>query len=172
MWRSRTSTVVILFFLMALPIAQNAWYWPQLPNRVATHFDADGDADSWMTKANATLLMCGIQVGMPLLLVGLAWIIPTMPGSSINIPHRAYWLHPDRRGDSLIWIRGLLLSMAVLTSLLTMVIAHLTFVANVAGNELQVGRAGLALAVYIACVVALIVRLFWRFRMPKEAMSY
>jgi hypothetical protein len=33
--------------LIVVAIVQNAWYWPQLPQRVATHFGIDGQPNAW-----------------------------------------------------------------------------------------------------------------------------
>lgn len=88
---------------MLLSLGQHAWYWPQLPDRVATHFGIDGQPNDWMSRTSSTLMLCGIQLGLPLFLAGVMSLANRLPDSMINIPHREYWLHPDRRAATSLW---------------------------------------------------------------------
>ncbi len=62
-----------------LAVAQNAWYWGQLPDRVATHFNLEGTPNDWMTKTNATIMMSGFQIGMPFLLIAITLLAARLP---------------------------------------------------------------------------------------------
>ena len=159
----------ILVVLTVVSAVQHAWYWPQLPDRVATHWGFDGQPNGWMTRTGATLTLCGIQIGMPLFLAAVTSLASRLPDSMMNIPNREYWLHPDRRSATLEWMNRMMAWIAVLTSLFMIVIGHLAFTANKAGGGLDTGVFVGALVAYLACVFSLAGRSLYRFRMPRSA---
>lgn len=69
----------------------------QLPERVASHFGFAGQADSWMSRQAYLLLMVLWGLGIPCLLLSVAWMIRKLPAGMVNLPHRNYWLAPERR---------------------------------------------------------------------------
>jgi uncharacterized membrane protein YhfC len=68
----------------------------RLPEHVTTHFGDGGALNSWMTRTNQIKLMMGIGLGFPLFLI-LAFVGVRARGGGLNIPHRDYWLAPERR---------------------------------------------------------------------------
>jgi uncharacterized membrane protein len=69
----------------------------QLPERVASHFNFEGQADSWTSRPVYLALMAVWGLGISWLLMSVAWMIRRLPASVINLPHRDYWLAPERR---------------------------------------------------------------------------
>ncbi len=68
----RTRLLIVLVGLGLTAIVQNAWYLNRLPDRVAIHFGADGQPDSWLDKFPASLMMLALQIGLPWMLNGIA----------------------------------------------------------------------------------------------------
>jgi hypothetical protein len=73
----------------------------QLPERVASHFNAEEMPDGWVLRDSYLWSMAGMAVGMAAFLVGIFYSIRFFPPSLINLPHRDYWLAPDRRRETL-----------------------------------------------------------------------
>lgn len=166
MERSRIYAIWGLWFLTFLGVCQHSWYWPQLPAKVATHFGADGQPNDWMSKENATLVLLGFQVLFPWVLAGLGRLIGVLPISVINIPHREYWLHPERRDATLSWMGGYLAWTAVATGLLMTVLAHFTFRANVKDAGLEMAPFLCFVVGYLVVILAMTVVNLRRFRLP------
>jgi uncharacterized membrane protein len=61
---------------------------PQLPDRVATHFNGRGQPDGWMSRPAHLPLMAMFGLGFPLLIAGICFVIRFLPDSGLNIPHR------------------------------------------------------------------------------------
>jgi hypothetical protein len=97
----------IIAVAVAIGLALQVWYWPQLPEKMATHFDAQGNADDWMDKQSATALSCSLVVLVPLFFIGINLLIRWLPTSLINLPHREFWLSEERREESLGFCGGL-----------------------------------------------------------------
>ncbi len=165
---STMRALTLLFVLTIVSGAQHAWYWPQLPDRIATHWGIDGQPNDWMTRTAATLTLCGLQIGVPLFLVAVTWLACRMPDSMLNIPNREYWLQPDRRAVTLQWMKRMLAWIAVLTSLCMIGIGHLAFIANKTGGGLNVGLFWAVLGAYLACVFSIAGRSLFRFQMPRS----
>jgi uncharacterized membrane protein len=163
---SRNIAVLTVFGLVAAGLGMQTWYWGQLPDRIATHFGIDGSPNEWMSKANATLLLCGVQVGLPLLLLGIALSLSKIPNSLINIPNREYWLQADRREASLGHMQNMLAWIAVLVAIEINAIVHLTFLANRDGTGLNKGLFVGILLTFLAAIFTIAGTSMWRFRMP------
>lgn len=72
-----------------------------LPPRVASHFNLAGDPDGWMTRGAYLATIAVVAVLPALLMAGLAWLLPSVPNSLINLPHKEYWLSAERRAATL-----------------------------------------------------------------------
>jgi uncharacterized membrane protein len=97
----------LLFVLLALYAAVHfSYYYPQLPGIIASHFDARGVANGWQTKP----AFFGVFVAMSALSVmigfGLAAIIGAVPMQLINLPNKQYWLAPERRTETLEYLKA------------------------------------------------------------------
>ena len=147
-------------------VGQNIWYWNQLPEKVATHFGLSGQPDAWMDRTRATLLMLGVQLGLPWLLVGIGLLTRFMPATLINIPHREYWLRPERRAYTLANLLHFVTVVAVTVALFMIAINHLTFVANMRGQALNLRAFAIVLVLYIAGIILMIAGVWRRFKVP------
>lgn len=83
--------------------------YEELPPRVASHFDLYGNANGWMSRASATGITVAIAVIVPAVIIGSMGGAGRIPISFINLPHRDYWLAPERRQAAL----GVLLRFAI-----------------------------------------------------------
>ena len=71
-------------------ILQAVFFWPHLPDEVASHFNAVGQADGWMSKTAFVAVTLLIQIGLAAMMLGFGWLIKVLPTSMINIPNREY----------------------------------------------------------------------------------
>ncbi len=83
-------------------VAYLAYSAQWLPERVASHFGLDFNANSWMPRP-VHLVLIGI---VPLLFVGVfsALRLLPLPAGCFNLPHREYWLSPERRAGTVAFI--------------------------------------------------------------------
>lgn len=164
---SRQLAYSLLAGLTVFSFAQHAWYWSQLPEKVATHFGIDGQPNDWMSRDSATIVLAGFQVIIPLMLISITSAARRLPDSMINIPNRDYWLTGDRRNDTLAYVSTMMAWIAVMTAAFMSVIAHLTFRANTTGVGLNMPVFGTALVTYLAAVFTIAGFSLRRFRVPR-----
>jgi uncharacterized membrane protein len=108
--KNRTVAWMCLGAIAAAALAGVAWYYPRLPDMVASHFNARGEADGWTGKQSFALMQAGAIGFVALVFVPLVLFLPRIPKSMVNLPHRDYWLAPERAdqtcrevGDTLLW---------------------------------------------------------------------
>jgi uncharacterized membrane protein len=98
--RSFLSSSALLLFLVLFAFLHNAYYAPQLPPVVASHFDGSGNPNGWMPRQAFSLLYAGLIV----LLAGMFLLtgrrIDRVPDRMVNLPNKAYWLDPSRREET------------------------------------------------------------------------
>jgi uncharacterized membrane protein len=84
-------------FLILVCLLMMAYYYPQMPQRMASHFAADGRVNGWQSRDAFFVLM--LLVTSTSAIVGfLAPLqIAARSNARINLPHRDYWLAPERR---------------------------------------------------------------------------
>jgi uncharacterized membrane protein len=91
---------VIFIFLLALGVLQCAHVYPQLPERVASHFTADGRPNGWQPKQDF-FLVPAIVVGVTVLISFLLPVVlAQLPPEMINLPNKRYWLAEERRKET------------------------------------------------------------------------
>ncbi len=171
--RTKESIALLLYKILAVlslvAIAQNAIYWTQLPEQVATHFGVNGQPDAWMSRNAATAVMVVLQLVMPWFFVGIGYILKFTPISLISVPHREYWFDAERKDASLVKMQRFLTAFAGCMSLFIMAINHLTFKANLNGGGLNMTAFGLVLVMFLSGVGIMVINLLRRFQLPRSA---
>ncbi len=101
-----------------------------LPERLATHFGEDGEANGWMTRAGHVRFILGFGLGVPLFILAVSAMVARLGGKGLNIPNRDYWLAPERRAQTLAFMQRRLVWFACLLVLFFALINHLILSAN------------------------------------------
>jgi len=108
--------------LLAAPFALLLWLWgrlawiyPALPGRIPTHFGASGRVDGWMSPQAFVLFNGIVPALMLVVLLGCELLVGRLPARWINVPHRDYWLAPERIEETRRKILANLAGVATLT---------------------------------------------------------
>lgn len=88
-----------------------------LPERIATHFDAAGNADGWMSRSTHISAFLAFGFGISAFLLGLVYAIRFFPASTLNIPHADYWRLPAHHARACAFIFNHALWLAALNTL-------------------------------------------------------
>ncbi|MGC2830973.1 MAG: DUF1648 domain-containing protein [Candidatus Acidiferrum sp.] len=96
-----------IFIVLAVFAAIYFWSnYAQLPDIVASHFNARGVANGWQPKSVFFAFFAGAVAIAAFLTFGVPAIFSKMPSSMINLPHKEYWLAPERRAETLARLNG------------------------------------------------------------------
>jgi hypothetical protein len=160
----RLCSLRVLVAALALAAAFVLLSGQSLPPLVASHFAAGGHADAFMPRVAYLGLMLGMVAGVPLLLVLAQGLVRRVPPRMVSLPHRDYWLAPERAADTLAYLR----SHGVCLSLLLAVFLCYVHWLVVRANGLQPPQFPPApflagLTVFLAAVVVWVGMLLLRF---------
>ena len=96
-----------LFALFVGCAAVFVWFTSeQLPSVVASHFAGSGTANGFMPHRAYLILMLTLVVGLPSLLIVLTWWSLGSSNARINLPNKDYWLAPERKTETVSYLRA------------------------------------------------------------------
>jgi len=87
----------LIFFWSCLAVycATLVYAWLRLPEQVATHFNAGGAPNDWMSRDGFLLFSAGMAIFLTAFFVGLFYSVRFFPPSTLNVPHPEYWRRPE-----------------------------------------------------------------------------
>lgn len=96
----------LFFALTALGVVQYGYYAQRLPEILGSHFGRNGAVNGWQSKAVFFSTELAVVILAAVVGFGIPRIIGAMPVSLINLPNKEFWLGPERREESLFYIRS------------------------------------------------------------------
>jgi hypothetical protein len=143
----------------------------ELPDPVASHFNGQGLADGWMSRAAHLWAMTGMGFGLSTLMLATFYSIRFFPTGAFNLPHRDYWLAPERRAET---CDALFHAGLWFISLLAAFLAAINLLIVAANNARPVRLSSsiwLLLGAFLASSLWWAYTLYRRFRSPAERVS-
>jgi uncharacterized membrane protein len=167
----RNLSLAVFLLLCALSVVHSLYYYPLLPDRVASHFDSSGLADGWASKASfvtGSLIATGICA---LVFLGVSFAMLGIPDRFINLPNKDYWLSPEHSRVTRDSLFNLILWNGSVVIVLMSVIFHQAIRVNLGKAETLEHLMlimGSALAVMIVLSLPLIVRFSRKVSQPSN----
>ncbi|MBC8039448.1 MAG: protein kinase, partial [Opitutaceae bacterium] len=140
-----------------------------LPSTIAVHFNLSGQPDGWAERGVAMLVLLIAGVGLPLFIVALFGMLRWMPAYLIELPHRDFWLAPQR--VALTHARFLRngLWLAVLVQMFFCTVPPLLLIIHkLEPVHLPPAVAGVIIAVFLAALALWGLRFWLQFRKPLD----
>jgi len=136
-----------------------------LPELVASHFDASGVPNGFMPRSTYLTVTLAIVVGVPLLLMLPLYLASSGSGTRLNLPNKEYWLDPKRRAETVAYLRGQAQLFSVAICLFVSYVHWLVVGAN-ARQPPQLSSSALlvALAVLLVALVVWLATLYGHFK--------
>ncbi len=167
--QSKTLLKLIVFVLIAVVIGEVYYYYPLLPQKMATHFDASGKPNGLSDKSTFFLLWVGVLVVVMGILGGITVWLDKMPVALFNLPNKDYWFAKERRDHTFRLIRKYMNLINLSTAIFLLLMLHLTIMANLKPGPALGGEFWLIFIVYFIGVVGLSLYILMYFsRIPPE----
>jgi uncharacterized membrane protein len=91
---------IVYLLLLIIGLLQIAHIYPELPARVASHFDANGNPNGWAPK-EGFLILTFMIVGIPaVILFAGPNLAKIKRPERINLPNKDYWLAPEHAEET------------------------------------------------------------------------
>jgi uncharacterized membrane protein len=91
---------LVYSLLLILGVLHWVSVYPQLPETMASHFAADGTPNGWQPKQMFFLLTAIIVAITSFPTFFVTRRISKRPPEKLNLPHREYWLSPERQEET------------------------------------------------------------------------
>ncbi len=125
-----------LFWLLVLAAGLHIiYYYPLLPGRVVSHFDAYGRPNGWSCKTVFFSIYAGVVILIAVLRTATRLSFGKIPVSLVNLPNKDYWLAPERRRESLSVVTKYMSGFWTATLLLLICTMHLAIRANLGWSQ-------------------------------------
>jgi uncharacterized membrane protein len=163
------TAVSIFIGLILCNLAQAGYYWPRLPERVASHFGGSGAPNGWSSRTFFVALYAGIVLLMAAIMAFNAFGLKNFSDARINLPHKDFWLAPARREKTFNWLAAHFLWMGSATMALLLDIFAQAFQFNL-GASRALAHPQWTLGVYLVYTAGWLVVLLRRFyALPSDA---
>jgi uncharacterized membrane protein len=163
--------MTVLLLLAVVAAVQVAHYYPRLPESIAVHFGPRLEADGWQGRQGFAITYACVEAAVVVMTLGMRLLIGRVPVGMVNIPHRDYWLAPERRKETLRCVMAQVdwIMVAMLAYLIA--IAQVIFDANVhaAGRPPALpGDFWVVVVAFLAAIAWFIVGIYRRFGKPPR----
>ena len=145
-------------------IAQGVFSFAQLPETVASHFGPSGAPNGWMSKQSFFAIYAVV--------IALASVVEIFPARSIansspariNLPHKEYWLAPERRASTFAYFEKFFAWYGCAFLVILVLIMGLAINANLnPPPHLPSGPTLAIIAGFVAFNIAAVIQIFVRF---------
>jgi uncharacterized membrane protein len=126
---------VIFIVLIFIATVQIASYYPQLPEKVASHFNGAGNPNGCSSKKEFISIYVMVIAVMLLIYLVLPALFRYIPKSLISLPKKDYWLAPERREKTFTFIAGQMLCFGNATFILLIATFQLAIEANLSDTR-------------------------------------
>jgi len=99
---------LLYFFLLFAGLLMATYYYPQMPQRMASHFAADGHPNGWMLREPFFLILFVVAASSAMVAFFAPWQIAATQNARINLPNRDYWLAPERRDATMRYVAAMM----------------------------------------------------------------
>lgn len=161
-----TITRTILLFAILAFVSQMAFIYPGLPATVASHFDAQGNPNGWMSKE----VFLFFEIGLLVFVVGEFLLVPRfirrLPRSLINMPNKDHWLSDEHREETMSIFRSYFELFAAVIVLLFVIVNQFVYSANLSHTNLS-GSTWMVIVGFLLFTIVWLVKLISEFRFKK-----
>jgi uncharacterized membrane protein len=159
-----TWSVFILLLLFAVVFVTSTV--AELPPTVASHFNAAGQANAFMSRSGYTRFVLCLAIGLPVLVVAILTAVYSR-AADMKLPNRDYWLAPQRIART----RGFLVAHGVWFGSLLVILVCMVHWLELAANRVQPPHLpgqlfGAVMIAFLLATAAWIAALMVAFRRP------
>lgn len=166
--RSLRTATLLMVGIGVLMTVRCVMVWPHLPVTMASHFDGRGVPNGYQSRAVFMSIIFGVQVLLGVSFGVMPRLMHLIPPRMINLPHRDYWMTPERIGEALDRYAAWSTWFGVATFGLIFGIFELAIDANLTHEPMNPLLTWILIGGYLFGTLAGIARLYWVLMPPKQ----
>lgn len=156
-----------LLLLAGVAVVQLLYYYPAMPDTMASHFDGAGRPNGFQSRDGFFALTAAMLGMVVVLFGGFRFLFRVLPARAINVPDREYWLAPERFDDTIDFMVRQMEWMGVATLLLLILVLQGVFEANQSSEPMLDSTMWWLLGGYFLYTAVWLFRFLRRFRKPQ-----
>lgn len=82
-------------------LLQVVYYYPKLPETMASHFDGSGQPNAFAAKTSQVAIIAIITILTNVIWLGIPKMLENLKLTMINLPNKDYWFAPERRAATI-----------------------------------------------------------------------
>lgn len=158
---------IIICLLVGFLVAQCLFYFPNLLPQIATHFNASGKPNDWMTKESFMIFEAVILAVILAEFSLLPMLIEKMPDALINLPNKEYSISAERRHETFLVMKNYFEWLAVGLLGLFIGINQLIFKANISQTDLPSVTMWMILGAFMFFVMIWLIKFARQFKIKN-----
>ncbi len=124
----------IFLALILLSVLQVIYYYPQMPETMASHYNFQGEADDWTSKSTFFILYFVAMAIVIFIFLASRGILAKVPTSMVSLPNKGYWLLPENKARAFAILSSYIMWLGCATLAFFLGLFQLTFQASLAGR--------------------------------------
>ena len=156
----------IFYVMVAIALIQTIYYYPKMPDVMASHFDGLGAPNDWSGRG----FFFGLYLAIVLMLVVVFEYVPQWSEKrskfGMKIPHPDYWLAPERIDQTRAFFRRQMYLMGIAHMLLAIYAIQLAILANFEAQPRLHPSIFWVLMIYFVFLGGWLLYFFLHFRKP------
>jgi len=140
---------IIFFTVVVLSFVLPVFYYPHLPETIASHYNIRSEPDAWMSKQTSIVIHSATMVFLAVLFSCMIYFVPKLPRTMINLPNKDYWLNEINSEETFLVLRRLMFWLGSITIGFLSLIIQEVYNSNIAGKD----KLSFALWVYLAIML-------------------
>jgi uncharacterized membrane protein len=169
---SNRRLILIIIFFLALAGWQSLYFYPRLPDQIATHYGVAGEPDDFTSKKTALILNFTLFCLLNGMFFGMAWLTKKVPENLLNIPNKDFWLKPENKPRAMELIFGFGLKIGIVTDLFLLILFQHIYAINIDSAKFNSGRFWIGLFIYFVAIGLMIWQLYQIFQNRQHVKSF
>lgn len=154
---------MIFAMVLAVALGQIIYFYPDVPDIVASHFDGAGNPNGWSSKLGFFCVYLGVLLLTVVVFVFAPVRLSRTSAPRLKLPNHEYWLAPENRQSTLDFIQVQFIWFAIVNTVLAIFVVQLVIQANLRVNRHLDDSVWWALGLYGVFVGGWLIRFFVRF---------
>jgi len=161
---------IVYALTLAVAAFQMHHYAPLLPDKLATHFDFSGHPNGWMSQDGFFCFYAALLFTIIGIFTIMGLVMHKLPDRLINLPHKKYWLAPERRVNSIRSLQKMLHVTGAVVCVYIVILMQSVIVANLQDMPtLGPDKVFPSLGILLMFVIGTLVYTYRRFPKPPQA---
>jgi len=159
---------IIFLLVVTISLILPIFYYPRLPETIASHYNIGGEPDATMSKQTIIIIHSATIIFLTLLFSIMIYFIPKLPRSMVDLPNDDFWLNENNREETFAVLRRFIFWLgSIVLGFLSLFIQEV-YNTNITGNSKLTFEIWIYLAIMLFLTAIIIIKMILYFKKPNK----